>query len=173
MNTAAGEPPSFSGTRHRGVPAQEGVRIETSIRIGRAPGDLFEFWRQLENLPTFMSHLESVRQIDLTRSHWVARGPLGATFEWDAEIINERPNELIAWESLPGSEIETAGSVHFEPSPTGFGTDVRVNLKYKPTGGKVGIAIASLIGQDAQSLIARDLEQLKARLEGQSEAAHA
>jgi uncharacterized membrane protein len=112
-----------------------------------------------------MNHLESVRVCDEKRSHWVAKGPLGVRVEWDAEIITERPNELIGWRSLPGSEVDTAGSVHFTPAPGGRGTEVRVVLKYDPPGGKVGATLAKLFGRSGSQEIQEDLRHFKEIME--------
>ena len=147
------------------VQAQHGAKLEKSVLINRSPSEIYAFWRNLENLPQFMRHLEEVRSIGGGRSHWVAKGPLGARVEWDAEIINERPNEMIAWRSLEGSSVATAGSVHFVPAPGGRGTEVRVSLKYDPPGGKIGIEVAKLFGEDAESQVQHDLTRLKLVLE--------
>ncbi|HYC31071.1 MAG TPA: SRPBCC family protein, partial [Gemmatimonadales bacterium] len=109
-------------------------------------------------------HLESVRVMDERRSHWVAKGPAGSRIEWDAEIHNELPNELIAWRSLPGAEVDHAGSVHFEPSAAG-GTEVRVILRYDPPGGKAGAAVARLFGEEPSQQVAEDLRRFKQVME--------
>jgi uncharacterized membrane protein len=147
-----------------GVTAQAGVRVNYQARIERSPAEVYAFWRELENLPRFMDHLRSVERSDGT-SHWVANAILGATVEWDARIITERENEVIAWESLPGSGVETAGSVHFEPAEDGLATNVKVSLKYNPPLGKAGIALAAFLGEDAETKIRANLDQLKHLLE--------
>lgn len=146
------------------IPAGQGVKIVRSLTINRSQEDLFRFWRNFENLPRFMNHLVSVRAHG-NRSHWVARGPLGMHAEWDAEIINEEPKRLIAWRSLEGSEVATAGSVHFDPAPDGRGTEVRVVMKYDPPAGQVGTLIAKLFGEDPGRQIREDLGQLKQLME--------
>lgn len=148
-----------------GVPAQYGVRVEESVKIQRSPEQVFAFWRDVENLPHFMRHLKRVDAIDARRSHWVAEGPLGMQVEWDAEIFNERSGEMIAWRSLPGGDIQTAGSVHFEPSGPDGGTLVRVSMKYNPPAGKLGEGIASLLGSGLEQQICDDLGSLKQILE--------
>lgn len=151
--------------RQVSVPYGKGIRVEKAVTINSTPEPLFAFWRNLENLPRFMSHLESVKVIDSTRSHWVAKGPAGMSAEWDAEIINEIPNELIGWRSVEGSKVDNAGSVHFEPAPGGRGTIVKVVLRYDPPGGLVGAAIARLFGEDPARQIADDLRSLKQLIE--------
>lgn len=145
------------------IPAGEGVRIEESITIDSPAEEVYDYWRNLENLPKIMRHLESVEE-EGKRSHWVAAGPLGVPAEWDAEIITERENELIGWRSLPGSPVATAGSVHF--NRVGNGTRVDVELKYEPPAGKVGAAVAKFFGADPAQEIREDLDQFKNMLEG-------
>ncbi|HEX8199891.1 MAG TPA: SRPBCC family protein [Isosphaeraceae bacterium] len=147
------------------VPAQHGARVEEAITINRSPEELYRFWRNFENLPRFMNHLKAVTVTGGDRSHWVAEAPLGQAVEWDAEIHNERPHELIAWRSLEGSQVQTAGSVHFVPAPGGRGTEVRVNLKYNPPAGQLGIAIAKLFGTAADQQVRDDLRRLKQIME--------
>src|SRR5262249_14498429 len=127
--------------------------------------EVFQFWRNLENLPRVMKHLASVTAYGPRESHWVAEGPSGMRVEWDAEINNEIENELIAWRSLPGAEVDSAGSVRFKNAP-GEGTDVLVHLHYNPPAGLVGAAVATLFGRDAQTEIEQDLLRLKRALEG-------
>jgi uncharacterized membrane protein len=142
----------------------EGLRVEQTVRIARPAEELYRFWRQLENLPRFMDHLESVRVLDEQRSHWVARGPAGSRIEWDAEIHNEIPGQLLAWRSLPGSEVDHAGSVHFEPDIGDF-TLVRVILRYDPPAGRLGAGVARLFGEDADTQVADDLRRFKQVME--------
>lgn len=157
INTAGPRGPATS------VAAGHGVRIDESVTIQKPAAELFRFWRNLENLGRFMDHLQEVHtQGD--RSHWVACGPMGTRVEWDAEIITERPNELIGWRSLPGSEIDTAGSVHFRELP-GRGTEVRVELKYDPPAGKMGHMLARLFGRSPQEQIREDLRRFKQYME--------
>lgn len=142
----------------------EGTRTERSVVIARPRDDLFQFWRRFENLPRFMDNLESVTVLDERRSHWVAKGPLGTRVEWDAEIHNEIPDELIAWRSLPGSDVDQAGSVHFTLAPEGA-TEVRVVMRYATPGGKAGEAVAGLLGEDPGRQIADDLRRFKQVME--------
>jgi uncharacterized membrane protein len=143
----------------------EGIKVEESIIIDRTPDELYAYWRNFENLPRFMDHLESVTVLDADRSHWVAKGPAGTRIEWDAEIHNEIENELIAWRSLPGSEIGNAGSVHFTPIAEGRSTEVRVVLSYEPPAGRLGAAIARLFGEEPSQQVADDLGRFKEAME--------
>jgi uncharacterized membrane protein len=142
------------------VPANRGIRVDHTQVVNRPAEELFRYWRNLENLPRFMRHLEQVRSAD-GRSHWVACGPFGYRAEWDAVIIQERPNELIAWRSLPGSRVDSAGSVHFRRLPEGRGTEVKVELKYLPLGGRLGNWIARLFGEAPEREICEDLHRFK------------
>lgn len=147
------------------IEAGAGVRIEHSVTINKPQEELYRYWRKLENLPRIMSHLKEVKETGPYRSHWVANGPLGMNVEWDAEIHNDRPNEMIAWRSLEGSDINTAGSVHFTRSAVNGWTEVRVNLKFEPPAGKLGAAIAWLFGQDPTHQIREDLARFKQVME--------
>jgi uncharacterized membrane protein len=124
-------------------------QVKKSLIINRAPEELYQYWRDFENLPRFMKHLHEVRVEGGGRSHWVASAPAGTSVEWDAEMTEDRPNELIAWRSLEGSEVETSGSVRFDPAPGNRGTIVRVEIEYTPPGGALGAAVAWLSGVDA------------------------
>jgi uncharacterized membrane protein len=150
------------GSRHGD---HRGIRVARSIAIDRSPEELYAFWRKFENLPQFMHHLESVRSIDEKRSHWVAKAPAGRTVEWDAEIIMDKPNELIAWRSLPGADVDHAGSVRFESAPGGRGTFIRVKIEYHPPGGRLGAAVARLFGESPDVQTRADLYRLKQLME--------
>lgn len=147
------------------VPYGRGIRVEKSVTINCAPEKLYTFWRNFENLPRFMDHLESVEVIDDKRSHWVAKGPAKVKAEWDAEIINEIPNELIGWRSVDGSRVDNAGSVHFTRAANGRGTKVRVLLRYDPPAGLLGAAIAKMFGEDPARQVKEDLRRLKELIE--------
>src|ERR1700752_3096821 len=124
------------------VEASRDIKIDKSIKINRSPEELYRFWRNFENLTRFMENLESVKTSDGNRSHWIAKAPMGKTVEWDAEIINEEENRLIAWRSLEGADVDNAGSVRFERAPDERGTEVKVSLIYNPPGGKIGAIIS-------------------------------
>jgi uncharacterized membrane protein len=160
LNTA-----SSAGDTRRVLAGKGGSLVDEATTVNRPAAELYQFWRNLENLPTFMDHLESVEQISETLSRWRAIGPGGATVEWTAEIINEVPNQLIAWRSIEGSDVVSAGSVHFEDAGGNRGTRIRVRLQYSPPGGKVGTAVAKLLGRDAATEIREDLRRLKQLLE--------
>ena len=144
-------------------PVAKDIHVEKSITIGKSPAELYNFWRDFENLPKFMSHLESVSCVTPNRSHWIAKGPAGTRVEWDAEVYNEKPNELIAWRSLEG-EVTNAGSVRFDDAGE-RGTVVRVVLNYNAPGGKFSALIAKLLGGEPGQMIEDDLRRLKQILE--------
>ncbi|MEO6391074.1 MAG: SRPBCC family protein [Pyrinomonadaceae bacterium] len=141
------------------------VHLETSIAINRSPEELYGIWRDFKMLPLIMSNLESVTDLGGGKSHWVAKGLAGTKVKWDAETIQDKPNELIAWQSLDGSEVPNAGSVRFQPGPKGRGTYVRVTLNYAPPAGQVGAIIAELFGFDPAQLIKEDLQRFKQMME--------
>ena len=118
---------------------QRSIHVERAITIDKPRAELFAFWRNFQNLPRFMQHLQHVDVIDARRSHWCTKGPAGSRVQWDAEIINEEPDALIAWRSLGGADVDSAGSVRFIESPRGRGgTQVRVVLDYIPPAGRHG-----------------------------------
>jgi uncharacterized membrane protein len=141
------------------------VHVRESIRLEVPVADVFRFWRRLDRLPSIMSHLERVTEGSNGRSHWVAAGPAGVRVAWDAEIINEVENRLLAWRSLPGSDVATAGSVNFATVRGGRSTQVDVHLQYAPPAGKAGALVASLFGREPSQMIREDLRHFKQRLE--------
>jgi uncharacterized membrane protein len=151
--------------RQVSVPYGKGIRVEKSVTVNASPERLYTFWRNLENLPRFMKHLEAVKVIDSKRSHWTAKGPAGSNVEWDAEVINEIPNELIGWRSIEGSQVSNAGSVRFAPATGGRGTEVKVEIEYTPPAGKVGAIVAMLFGKDPAHEVGEDLRSFKMLLE--------
>ena len=141
------------------------IRVKRSVVINRPAEEIYRYWRDLENLPRFMYHLESVQQTGGNRSHWVTTGPGGKRIEWDSEVTEDRPNESIAWRSLEGADVYNAGSVRFEPRPEGRGTIVRVEMEYYPPAGAAGAAVAMLFNKAPQQQIYDDLRRLKQVLE--------
>lgn len=135
-----------------------------SVVIAREPQDLYAFWRNFENLPSFMHHLESVQVLDPQHSRWRASAPAGTSVEWDAEVTRDVSGQEIAWRSLPGADIENWGSVRFR-ALAGGGTDVQVRLNYRPPAGKLGAVIATLFGEEPQLQVEDDLQRLKKLLE--------
>ena len=136
-----------------------GVRVIESVVVGVDPSTAYRFWRNLSNLPRFMNHLERVDVIDSTRSHWVAIGPAGTRVEWDAEIINDIPGELIGWKSLESADVVSAGSVRFREMPGG--TEITVHLQYDLPAGQIGEWVAEAFGQAPSQTIREDLWRLK------------
>ena len=167
VNRALGRNSARSGqvSRVASVPRGEGIKVEQSVLVNRPAQELYRFWRNFENLPRFMDHLESVTVLDENRSHWVAKAPAGTKVEWDATIHNEIENQLIAWRSLPGADINNAGSVHFTPSAGGAATEVRVVLSYDPPAGKLGAAVARLFGEEPSKQVEDDLRRFKQVME--------
>lgn len=141
--------------------ASEHLHAEKSVTINRPAEDLYRFWHDFANLPRFMKHLESVSVSSDRRSHWVVNGPANTHVEWDAEITEDRPNELIAWRSLAGAQVDNSGTVRFETATGGRGTVVRVVIDYRPPAGALGVAVAKLFGEAPQQQIEGDLRRFK------------
>jgi uncharacterized membrane protein len=155
------------------VPAGQGFKIEKTITVNRPAAELYRFWRRLENFPQVMRHVKNVETIDNEHSHWTAEGLFGAVVEWNAEILNERENEMIAWRSLPGGDVDTAGSIHFRPLRNNGATEVTLSMKYNPPAGKVGAQVASLFGVGLEAKLNEDLRRFKQVMETGVAAAHA
>jgi uncharacterized membrane protein len=150
-----------SGTRPA---ARRGIRVRKAVTIDRPRDEVYRFWRNFENLPRFMQHLERVRVLDARRSHWTARAPAGASVEWTAELIDDQPNELIVWRSVDDATIPNTGSVQFTPASHG-GTAVLVELRYQPPGGRLAAVVAKLFGEEPDIQVGSDLRRLKQVLE--------
>lgn len=138
--------------------------VSKTITINRPRATVFEFWRDFTNLPQFMHHLQSVRDLGQGLSRWQTKAPLGRSIEWDAQLTAERRGEFISWRSLAG-DVSHAGQVRFQSAPGGRGTEVHVELTYEVPGGKAGEAFAKLFGEDPGRQIADDLRRLKQVLE--------
>jgi uncharacterized membrane protein len=151
-----------SDTRRR-LGGPRGIRVQHSVTIEYPAADVYRCWRDLENLPRFMEHLESVTRAEHEAWRFVARGPGGTRVEWLARVINDIPGEVIAWQSLEGSTISTAGSVRFDERP--HGTQVTVTMQYDAPGGKLGAAIARLMGEEPRVQVREDLRRFKQLLE--------
>ncbi len=136
-----------------------------SVVVNCSPEEAYRFWRDFENLPRFMRHLESVVVSDDRTSTWVAIGPLGRRVRWRAEITSERPRQSISWRSLPGSDLSTSGSVEFQAATGNRGTLIRASLRFHPPAGIVGKKLATMLGKSPDFLIQQDLRRLKALLE--------
>lgn len=149
-----------------GRPSRKNTMLTTkTVVVNRPVEEVYDFWRNFENFPRFMIHLKDVRTVGSGRSHWVAMGLGGTSVEWDAEVTQERPNELIAWRSLPGADVENEGSVRFERAPGGRGTLVRVNLRYDPPAGALGKAVATLTNAEPGQQVSGDLRRFKQLME--------
>jgi uncharacterized membrane protein len=150
---------------HASLKSGEGMKIEHAVTIARSPDEIYSFWRQLENLPRFMHHIKSVTQTGDGVSHWEVRTATGQEFEWDARLIEDKPGQMLSWQSLEGADIDNAGSVWFTPAANGLGTVVKVSMKYSPPGGKLGALLGKLFGDSAEREMAEDLLSLKKLLE--------
>jgi uncharacterized membrane protein len=140
------------------------VAVKRSIVVDLPPAVVYHTWRDVENLPHFMRHIKNVQLTGMHRSHWVSRAPLGLSMEWEAEVTQEEPNRLIAWETLPGADVPNRGSVTFHPTPSG-GTSVRVSFYYRPPVGRVGGILGRIWGKEAADYIVEDLQHFKATIE--------
>lgn len=140
------------------------IHVKKAVTINRSPAELYQYWRDFENFPIFMQHLESVTKIDEKRSHWKAKAPLGTSVEWDAEMTSDVENQRIGWQSLEGADIPNTGTVEFRPTRE-RGTEVIVTMVYEAPGGKIGEWAAWALGEEPSSQVAKDLKRFKALME--------
>ena len=157
-----------SGRGQRGRLAEDeaaGVSVTASVSVNRAPDELYAFWRDFRNAPRYMDRIARVEVLDEVRSRWTATGPMGRSWEWESEVTEDRPGELIAWESLPGSELPNRGWVQFLPVRGGEQTEVRYFVEFDPPAGVVGQAIASVFHQVPEEMVRGDLRRFRALAE--------
>jgi uncharacterized membrane protein len=147
------------------VRASRAVKVEHAVTVRGSAEELYAFWRNPLNLPRLFEFVESVEMLGDTRAHWRARGPAGTTIEWDAEIINDIPNELLAWKSIGDADIPNAGSLHFRSAPGGGATEVRLVLEYQPPAGHLGAWIAKHVAEDPNAQVRDALQRFKRLVE--------
>ena len=167
MNTADAQYRSASSkntTFTKGLLPTGKIHVKKSLTINKSPAELYQFWRNFENLPKFMTHLESVTVTGEKTSFWKAKAPLGTTVEWNAEVTSEQENERIGWKSLEGADIPNSGVVEFKPTST-RGTEVKVTLTYEAPGGALGATFAKLFGEEPSQQVYGDLYRFKSMME--------
>lgn len=155
---------AFQLSRAGVEPLADGVSVRQAVTVQKTPEEAYAFFRRLENLPQFMWHLDAVVE-EGDRSRWRAKGPLGTHIEWEAEIVEDRPGDCIAWRSLPGADVANWGRVVFQPAAGRQGTEIRVELSYDPPAGAIGTSIAKLFGHEPSQQVSADLRRLKQVLE--------
>lgn len=165
LDIVAGNGLSSNQNARAGGGRTSGIHVKRSITVGRPREEVYSFWHDFQNLPRFMKHLESVTMTGNGRSHWKAKAPAGSSVEWDAEITADQPNELIAWHSLGNSDVRNSGMVRFAQAPGGRGTEVHVDLRYDPPGGKLGALFGKMFGEEPGGQIADDLRRFKQVME--------
>lgn len=143
----------------------EGAKVEKAVTVSCSPIQAYAFWRKFENWPSFMEHIVMVGSLTETQSHWVAQTPKGDKVAWDAQIIEDKRGELISWQSLPGGDLDSAGSVRFAPAPGNRGTVVKIALKYAPAGSKVARLFAKYFTKAANKEISQNLFHFKSLIE--------
>lgn len=164
VNAVTGRTLADRSDTRQALGGARGIHVRERITIRRPLSELYAMWRAQSSLPDLLPHIERIDTLPEGRSHWVVRGPGGVRLEWDAEIINDVPNELIAWKSVEGADVVSAGSVTFKPDARG-GVELLVNLQYAPPAGKAGAWLATLMGANPSRQIRSDLRRLKQRLE--------
>ncbi|MEH2272157.1 MAG: SRPBCC family protein [Nostoc sp.] len=143
----------------------QSIKVEKTVTINKSAEELYRFWHNFENLPTFMKHLKSVQVYNEKRSHWIANAPLGNSVEWDAEILEDRENEFISWASVEGADIDNSGFVRFQKASGDRGTEVKIVLEYNPPGGALAATVAKFFGEEPQQQIGDELRRFKMLME--------
>ncbi|MBD2493419.1 SRPBCC family protein [Nostoc sp. FACHB-280] len=156
---------STIGQAQEAIGINKPIKVEKTVTINKPADELYRFWHNFEQLPTFMKHLQSVKVYDAKRSHWIAKAPLANNVEWDAEILEDRENEFISWASVEGADIENSGFVRFKKAPGDRGTEVKVVLEYNIPGGGLSAALAKLFGEEPEQQIGDDLRRFKMLME--------
>jgi len=160
--------PGYALAHRNGKLKSRNVNIRTMVDIDRPVQEVYEFWRKLENLPRFMSHLDSVQELDRITSEWTAKGPAGiGHVSWKAQILMDEPGKLLSWHSLPDSTVENAGKVYFHDNERG-GTELDVTISYHAPLGLAGEATARLLNPLFEKMVRSDIEGLKDYLENES-----
>ena len=151
----------------RRVPFEEqhGIVASHVVTVNRPIEQVWGFWRRFENHPQFMRHLVSVETLDQGRSRWRATGPAGVPLQWEAEITDEQEHERLSWRSIPGSMLQHRGTVHFRPAPGARGTDIHIEIEYRPPAGSLGRGVGWLFGQNPEQQLHEDLRRFKQLLE--------
>lgn len=141
------------------------VLVGRTVSINRPRQELYDFWRDLRNLPLFMENIESVQVLDGNRSHWKVRGPAGSELEWDSIITEDTPGEVIAWASLESASLRNSGRVEFRDSANGRGTVVTVTIAYDPPAGALGKAFARIFRREPKIQARHELKRFKQLME--------
>jgi uncharacterized membrane protein len=139
--------------------------VTESVIIGRPAREIYDFWRNFENLPQFMDNIKSVQTLGATRSHWVIKAPAGTSVEFDSRVVEDVPGRSIAWRSEEGASVPNRGRVEFIETASGTGTNVRVAISYDPPAGAAGRLIAKLFQREPSVQAREDLARLKSLLE--------
>lgn len=163
---AAGGGLVYSSRRRRHVPQRHAPSMEgtATMTIDASPEELYQRWRDVENLANLFEHVLEVHSHGEGRSSWVVQGPL-RKLEWESEITVDEPGRRIAWRSLPGGDVDHVGEVLFQESAGDRGTVVTVHMAYAPPGGKLGAAVAGLLGREPRQTLREDLRRLKMLVE--------
>lgn len=148
-----------------GLDVHKGTLVKHTVTVNRPMEQLYDYWRDVTNLKTFMNHVESITPEGEDVSRWAVRGPMGKQLSWHSRIIVANPHHVIAWQSLPGGDVNNAGSVRFREAPAGRGTEVTLEVNYEPPAGAIGQAIAKWMGEDPAWYVVDHLQRFKQLME--------
>ncbi len=154
------------GARQEGLEARSGDQlVGRSVTINRPRLELYEFWRDLRNLPLFMENIRRITVTDGNRSHWSVEAPGGRQVEWDSILTEDQPGSLLAWESVEGASVRNSGRIEFRDSGNNRGTIVTATIVYDPPAGNLGKVVAKLFEKEPHIQVRRDLRRFKQLME--------
>jgi uncharacterized membrane protein len=142
----------------------EPFELNRIINISRSRSEVYGYWRNLENLPSIMSHIHKVEKISDNLYHWEAEFN-NQKFEWNAEILQDIPNQRIAWQSMEPADVHNRGMVEFIDLPNGQGTALRVSISYQPAQTELGKMIAGFLDPIFKRVVKNDLKEFKRKVE--------
>jgi uncharacterized membrane protein len=172
INTRQDEPSGTQKSPFNRRPLSGRIHVTETIHIDRPANEVYRFWKNFENFPQFMEHVESVTKNPDDTWHWTAKAPLGTTVKWDARMTSDIEDQRIGWQSVQGSDIPNSGVVEFVGTPDDS-TDLTVTMIYEAPGGKFGEWAAWMLGEEPSVQVAEDLERFKALMEANPNASTA
>ena len=158
------------GSRHAdgqaaGVSSQAANDVQRTVTVGRPADELHQLWRAPETLPKIMGHFAEIAVIDRDRARYTVHGPGGRSLAWETQVVEEKPGDVVRWETLPGADMPNEGTLRFAKAPDGLGTEVALRLRFSPPGGALGSAAMRLLGAVPSAIVAKILRRFKSLAE--------
>lgn len=150
---------------HKDDKAGDFAYVGRSVTINRPRAELFAYWHDFQNLPTFMENVESIQSTGGKTAVWTIRAPVGTTVELETEVTEVVENSSISWRSIEGSQIKTEGRVSFTDAPGDRGTVVTADIAYTPPAGDLGRVLAKLFMAEPNIQARHELKRFKMLME--------